>query len=306
VARVKPAVVVNVLGRLAVFAVAPNGELWHIWQESSGWSNWVFLDGGLDPKFPLAAAFNKDRRLEVFGVASGSHAIWRIWQLSTSGPWSKFASLGGTVDGFLGAPAVGTNMDGRLELFVIGTDQGMGHNWQVWPGCGWHSESHGWEPLRGRFGSPPGAALNGNGVLVAFANGPTGVELFADWQVCPGCGWYGWTSLGKTVTTSFSAIAPVVATNGDGRLEVFLHEASHGVIRHTWQTSNAGGWIGRFLWISAAEEPCFTSQALAAATNKDGRLEVFAQAMPFCTDLGAMRHSYQLTPGGDWSSWTLL
>jgi hypothetical protein len=102
----------------------------------------------------------------------------------------------------------------------------------------------------------------------------------------------------ESLETAESAVeplgdAPVVAKNGDGRLEVFAL-GSGGDLVHSYQTSLEADapWSG---WESLGGD----SERIAVGQNGDGRLEVFARG-----DLGHMWHLWQ-TPGGEraWSDW---
>ena len=55
------------------------------------------------------------------------------------------------------------------------------------------------------------------------------------WQTAPNNGWSGWHSLGGDVRQ------PSVATNADGRLEVFA-VGGDDALWHTWQTAPNNGW----------------------------------------------------------------
>ena len=68
------------------------------------------------------AAINTDGRPEVFAIA-WDNSVWHIWQTSPGGGWSQWESFGGWADQL----AVARNRDGRLELFVRGSDGAMQH-----------------------------------------------------------------------------------------------------------------------------------------------------------------------------------
>ena len=51
----------------------------------------------------------------------------------SSSTWSNYQSLSGTVRANT-SPEVDRNSDGRLEVFVIGTDNALHHKWQTLPG----------------------------------------------------------------------------------------------------------------------------------------------------------------------------
>ena len=57
-----------------------------------------------------------------------------MWQTAPNNGWSTWSTRGGA---FAGAPVLGTNRDGRLEVFVKGTDCALWHTWQTAPNNGW-------------------------------------------------------------------------------------------------------------------------------------------------------------------------
>src|SRR4051812_47417043 len=66
-----------------------------------------------------------------------SGQIFHDWQTSPNSGWSGAVPLGG-----LGRYiALGMNADGRLEIFYVGTDNGLYHNWQTAPNSGWAGET---------------------------------------------------------------------------------------------------------------------------------------------------------------------
>ena len=85
-----------------------------------------------------------------------------------------------------------------------------------------------------------------------------------------------------------------VASNADGRLEVFGNGTDH-AIWHNWQTVPNGGWSG---WASLGG--LLTTDA-ALGMNRDGRLEVFARGAD-----DALWHIWQNSAGGSWSNWSSL
>jgi hypothetical protein len=104
---------------------------------SDGDSGWESLGGNVAQ--PVVGS-NADGRLEVFGIGADG-ALWHIWQWRPGGDWSEWASFGGSFDpaGDTGLirPAVGTNADGRLEVFLRGPDGRLWHTWQLAPNDGW-------------------------------------------------------------------------------------------------------------------------------------------------------------------------
>jgi C1A family cysteine protease len=113
-------------------------------------------------------------------------------------------SLGGTLTT---RPVMGRNQDGRLEVFVRGTDNALWHIWQVAPNGTWS----GWSSLGGVITSDPEVVSNADGRLEVFARGTDGA-LWHIWQTAPNNGWSAWRSLGGVITSN-----PSANRNKDGR-----------------------------------------------------------------------------------------
>lgn len=230
-----PAVGRNADGRLEVFGVWSDGELHHVWQTApnSGWSAASTLGGAFTfPRARPVIGNSPDGRQEVFVVAPDG-SVSHIYQVAPNGGWSGWLSHGGGVQGDLG---LGTNADGRLELFALGTDSQIWHIWQNAPGGGWS----GWAAMPGgTFVSGPAVGRNADGRLEVFAVATGGLIRHA-WQTAPNGGWSGWANAGGPAA-GFTNDSPAVATNADGRLEVY-GVGSDRDLYHVWQTAPNGGW----------------------------------------------------------------
>jgi hypothetical protein len=90
-----------------------------------------------------------------------------------------------------GVPAVGTNADGRLEVFVRGRDGALHHNPQEAPGAGFA----GWQSLGGSWDGHPSVERNEDGRLEVFMRGRDGA-VYRSAQEAPGEGFSEWFSLG--------------------------------------------------------------------------------------------------------------
>jgi hypothetical protein len=176
------------------------------------------------------------------------------------------------------------NADGRMEVFIIGSDHALWHKWQVALNSGWSE----WESLGGNLFSEPVVAMNADGRLEVFAVAANRA-LMHRWQVAPNSGWSEWHSLDGPIYGN-----PAVGRNEDGRLEVFAL-GGNGSLWHKFQWAPNGGWSA---WASLdgslASDP-------VVGLNADGRLEVFATA----TDT-ALWHTWQVAPNSGWSQWHSL
>ncbi|MDD5035846.1 MAG: hypothetical protein PHE55_13930 [Methylococcaceae bacterium] len=105
------------------------------------------------------------------------------------------------------------------------------------------------------------------------------------WPGIPKC-----SGSGPVSGPTSGAIPPVVASNTDGRLEVFARD-NDGSLWHKWQMVPSGDWSA---WASLGGQV----SEFAVAQNDDGRLEVFAIGYR-----RAVYHIWQTAPGGAWSTW---
>lgn len=291
-------------GRLEAFglAPAPGGQLaYHNPQvaPNGGWSGWGSI--GSPPQNDvlshLEVAANADGRLEVYlryGAMSAGE-MWHTWQATPNGAFGGWVDLRLGVGHVTSGPiVVAPNADGRLELFAIGSPEGIVHAWQVVPNGGWSPQASLGSPS-GVFVTSPAVGRNADGRLAVFASGSDG----AVWQVAQTAannGWGSWSSIGKPPTDSLSG-GSVVGTDADGRLEVFASGGSG--VWHAWQNSPGGSWSN---WDSLAfPSGSSGTSGLAIGRNLDGRLELFATVPN-----GEVWHIWQNAPNSGWSGWSSL
>ncbi len=194
-------------GRLEVFCIGKDGQLWHIWQTapSNGWSDWTSHGKppgvDLEPVVPTVAP-SADGRLELF-VIGKDKALWHIWQTVPNNGWSDWTSHGSPPGVKIepNGPEVAASADGRLELFAVGDDGALWHIWQTAPNNGWSDwRSHGRPPsadggLLTLWGSP-GLSPSADGRLELFVVA-SNTELWHIWQTAPNNGWSDWQSRGR-------------------------------------------------------------------------------------------------------------
>lgn len=230
-------------------------QLWVTGGGSSGWTNLSSLPGAAmirNDLTPAGVAASKDGRLEVFVTGTRDGHLYHLWETAVGGAWSDWFSHGAPAGHFLvPSPVLGTNQDGRLELFIVGTpdpSQGWGgplfHIWQTAPSNGWSSwYSHG-RPSNVDLSPYPTIARSPDGRLEVFAVGVDG-NLYQIQQTAPNDGWSDWLMVPAPVGTSLIP-SPVVGPSHDGRLELFV-VGLDGNLYHRWQTNTVGSWSD---WIS--------------------------------------------------------
>jgi len=295
-------------GRLEVFTLSSKSgsgdtNLLNIWQTApnGGWSDWNNLGRPDEPggffdhrntRRRLAVGQNQDGRLEVFTVHWGDinknpavANFWHIWQTAPNNGWSGWDNLGhhpeSTSAGGGGGPfhhAVGKNHDGRLELFVTGSTDGLFHIWQTAPNNGWSK----WRNAGETTWDTVAIAQNQDGRLEVFI---VASMLMHSWQTAPNNGWSDWKSLNSPPDEINTIIANIaVGQNQDGRLELFAvvneTQLQGGNFWHIWQTAPNNDWSD---WHSlgrpskAADFPTHPGLSdFTVGRNQDGRLEVFA------------------------------
>jgi hypothetical protein len=293
-------------GRLEVFAIGLGG-IFNIWQvvPNGGWR-----DGWLSKDRPSSnvrikshvVGRNADGRQEIFAVGD-DHALWQKWQVAPNNGWSEWKTLGTPArDTFLTDQfTVGSNQDGRQEVFAVGSDGNVWQIWQTGPNGGWSD----W----GKLGKPPAGIRRSDRITVG-SNADRRQELFVMgeddalwhiWQVAPNVGWSDWESLDKPQHRDLSE--PLVQKNADGHLEVFA--PGNGAFCNRWQEAPSSGVWRREGWNEKPkpqeEIPAVGLTWLEAAINFENRLEVIAFG-----DDGALWHAWQIDQAPNWSRWHSL
>jgi hypothetical protein len=176
------------------------------------------IGGRWSPNRRPTVAQNQDGRLDVLMVDMNDELHIADW-------WEK---LGGPL---ASEPVVARNGDGRLELFIVNAEDGqLYHKWQTTPSS--RQWSSGWKPLNAPSlpREAPTVARDGDGRLELFMVGVDG-KLYHCWQTTvedSSTKWsHNWEVLGNTTSAGTEikwrlTSNPVVARNGDGRLEVFM------------------------------------------------------------------------------------
>ncbi|HTD34213.1 MAG TPA: protease pro-enzyme activation domain-containing protein [Candidatus Elarobacter sp.] len=237
----------NLDGRLEAFGVGSDHNLWHSWQltPNGGWSAWASLGHPASP-FQVGdprISNNQDGRLEVFALGQDGN-VYHVWQTAPNNGWSGWASLGKPASPIAnGAPFVGRDQDGRIEVFATGNDGTVYHIWQTAPNNGWSA----WAALTPK---PSGVSLSGLGAVGNESNGSLSVFTIGNdgsmWNIrqsVPNNGWNPWLFLGEAPPGQAmnGDQIPAVGNNKDGRLEIFV-KGTDGAVWHLWEIAPNGPW----------------------------------------------------------------
>jgi hypothetical protein len=137
----EPLVQKNADGHLEVFAPG-NGAFCNRWQEQplnlpliewrhQGWNEKPKIQAGVELTW-LEAALNFQHRLEVLAFGDDGE-VWNARQVDQPPFWSGWRNLGSPPTKIRTADrlTIGTNQDGRLEVFLVGQDGAVWHSRQT-------------------------------------------------------------------------------------------------------------------------------------------------------------------------------
>ncbi|MFA4904166.1 MAG: hypothetical protein WC600_15645 [Desulfobaccales bacterium] len=224
-----PVAIQDSAGRIVVFYLRAGNRCEYVRQEAANTGPYSRRTLGGIHTSNLAVELNGGaiNHLEVFAVGT-DNAMWHIWQTAsfsngtTSGDsWSDWESLGGN---HTSDPSVVRNLDGRLEVFALGTNYNVYHMWQPAPASGpWSA----WENLpAGPFTSSPVAIRDQFGTLQVFVVDISG-NVVSRIQRDQASNWGprdpdtgpGAVTLGEPWT---GKVNPILASRALGPLEVFI------------------------------------------------------------------------------------
>jgi subtilisin family serine protease len=131
---------------------------------------------------------------------------------------------------------------------------------------------------------------NQDGRLEAFVVGPEGI-LYHSWQTQPNGGWSPWIQH-KDSGMRIRAKSVTIASNADGRLQIFAIGRDSNNIYTRWQTSQNGSWSRPEHLLGG------TARDIAVGKNADGRLEIFKVGMD-----NNVYQAWQKYPNGSWTGW---
>lgn len=166
-----PAAGVNQNGVVQVFVRGIDDRFYSKAQTAAGanaWTDWIALNNTGQLGSKPAVARNADGTLEVFarGLEESGPATYRIRQTVANGvgSWGAWTSMGDTASS---APAVVTNADGRIQVFIRSNTGELKTSQQSTLSGGYPA----FTGLGGTCTSAPVAALNSNGRVQVFVRG---------------------------------------------------------------------------------------------------------------------------------------
>lgn len=241
-----PTLALDGTGRLRVFAVGTDGAMLMKSESAPAagpWTPWIALSSGIFLGYP-AVGRDGDGRLEVV-ARTASRALWHTSEQAwgsgwnSSSGWRAWESFGGDFD--VATPAIGSNQDGRLEMFAIGTNGHAYGRWQTSVNGAWSNWYDHGGTLLGTV-SPVLAVSNPDGRLQMFTM-DTGFAVASKVETAANSGpWIGWLDFGgrfgRLGTGDWSG--PVAARNADGTLQLFL--LGNAQVNTRRQTAPGGAW----------------------------------------------------------------
>jgi predicted Zn-dependent protease len=267
------AVAMNSNGRLQVFVIGTNNQLYYKAQATAGsstWSSsWTSLGGGIKADTSPVVTRNSDGRLAVFVVGGNNGLFYKTQTSPDSSTWTAYQALGGGIKDSTG-PVVVMNSDGRLAVFVVGSNNQLYFKTQTSPNS--DSWSSAWTSLGGgiKADTSPAVARNSDGRLQVFVVG-TNNQLYYKTQSSPNSDTWSpaWTSMGGGLRDSNN---PVIIANSDGRLQAFIGGTNNQLYYKTQTTAGSSVWSSSWTSLGGGIK---ADTSPAAVRNSDGRLQVF-------------------------------
>lgn len=256
-----------------------------------------------------ATVIRSNGALEVFVHATDGSLVRNVRAASNpsglKSPWNGFTPVGRPVSdvdyspqNVSSAPVVLADRSGRLIIAVIGGD---GHVYtNVEPASpaasplGWVDQGEptptGGTVSTHAYGTPT-LALDGAGRMTLMVRGADGQTYATHVATDPSRYWSAWTSLGGAATTD-----PVLATNADGRLEVFVRDPGYHLC-HQWERDvTTRAWSGWDCGLGG-----YVTSKPAVWSDPRGLLHVFVRGGE-----GNVWEAYETTDERGWSAWNDL
>jgi hypothetical protein len=280
----------NLDGRVALFGVNRAGNMFVRTQTAASvdtWSPW--LQSVQSGWYSVAAQANGADRIELMGLRRSPQDVWHRAQIApNSASFRAWAQMSGLLTSVTAARSAAN----RLELF--GTND-RGQAWQTSENGVGSDTFPAWQ----QFG-PAGAVVRS---IVAETNAQGLVEVFS--LTNTGQIWHRWQTSATATTYSpwvqlDGALASIaVARNRSGALELFGVNAA-GQVFHRAAAPGTNNW---FSWSQLDDPPAVGRlRSLAAETNADGRVGVFA-----VNAAGQIWRRWQTAPGAaTYSPWVQL
>lgn len=258
------------------------------------------------PSVSSRVARNTDGRLEVFYKGSANpFSLYHIVQTTTglNAQWGQPESLGG---GLASDPVSVANLDGRLQVFIRGTDNQLwtksqttpgGSTWSAWtavPNLGPPPSAGATPPPVAGVAAEPVAVRNIDGRLQIFVRGADNFLRYTV-QKAPNVNEFDYyRDLGGV-----GLIMPHVGVNKDGRVQFFTLSTDYRVwYRSQLIPGNPHLWADWGVLPSVSTAGTFTGSSAPEVTrSEDGRLVVFERGAD-----NYLYYTWQIAPD-DSSNW---
>ena len=222
-----PAVTAFQQGRLDVFGLGADWQLYHKAWTGAGWfpaGGWDALGGSfLSPPSVVSWGSN---RLDIFGLGRQRALYHKSWDPDGWHPSpTDWEPLGGVLTS---PPTVASWGSNRLDVFGVGAEDQMYH--KAWDGHSWYPSPTDWQALGGGFLSQPAVASSGPNRLDILAIGLDGAMYHKAWAFDA---WFpsekDWEALGGAFHSP-----PTVASWGPNRLDIFALGLDNALYHKAW------------------------------------------------------------------------
>jgi LmbE family N-acetylglucosaminyl deacetylase len=209
------------------------------WRQTAGATTWTgpvsLVSGHFAPG--VAVASGGDGRIQLAVLNLDTAGVHTSTQTAPGGGFGAWTTIGapGDDDPLYGAPAMGANADGGMEMYALDASGGLSNAFQAAPG----GTFDGWYPVGGgdEVMGQPTVLTAPNGLTHVFADGNGSIR---HWRQPKG----GSTTPDGTFPTIESVATPAVVVEGSGRARLLTREYTDGAVGTGVENTAGGTWSG--------------------------------------------------------------
>jgi predicted acylesterase/phospholipase RssA len=284
--------------QLQAFKVGADAQLYQAIQNASDWTTWSLWSwvptGNTPLSLVVVSLMDSLGRIQLFRVALDA-GVYQAGETSV-GPGatlSGWTQVGSTT--FRPIIAAAIDSAGRVRVFGVGQDNSVYGASETAPGSATYGS---WTQIGGAVenaGESLAVQANDDGRIQVFLIASGNLVYYAA-ETTPGGAFSPWTQIGDS---SDAAAAIAAAIDFDGFVQVARSD-SNGTNVYVARQLLAGYYMGS--WVPLLPPPHGAGE-IAFGMDGSRRLNLFVIG----TDASrTLQHSVQATPGGPWSSWSIV
>ena len=207
------------------------------------------------------------------------------FQNAPSGAWAGWSDLG--TQTCAEQPVVGYNADGRVQVFVRGSDNALWTTWETVVNGATNNNWYAWTSLGGNFVGNPAVGYHTSDAIQVFVRSTSNTVAMIE-QTAPNGSWTNWTDMGGNCYSD-----PCVGYNADRTMQLFTRSSTNTVQSNFELTQTT--WFG---WRDYGGS-CYSRPAVGVLG--DGTMQIFVRSAS-----NTVKVLSQTGPSGNWGPWSDL